>query len=134
PHLRRDRRRVVERPAAQPAQRAHDPHHRGHDPVALRRAGGRRPGRVPRPDRGRPPGRRGRRPLMAYTELTYAVDGDVGVITLDRPEARNALTPTTYRELEDAVRRTSARCLVITGADPAFCSGDDVKKIMAPAG
>ncbi|HEY8524941.1 MAG TPA: enoyl-CoA hydratase-related protein [Acidimicrobiales bacterium] len=71
---------------------------------------------------------------MAYTELTYAVDGDVGVITLDRPEARNALTPTTYRELEDAVRRTSARCLVITGADPAFCSGDDVKKIMAPAG
>jgi enoyl-CoA hydratase len=56
------------------------------------------------------------------------------VITLDRPEARNALTHTTYAELEDAVRSTTARCLVITGADPAFCSGDDVKQVMAGAG
>ena len=66
-----------------------------------------------------------------YTELSYDVDGHVGVITLRRPEARNALTYTTYRELEDAVRNASVRCLVITGADPAFCSGDDVKQIMA---
>ena len=36
----------------------------------------------------------------------------------------------TYDELEDAVRTTTARCLVITGADPAFCSGDDVKQVM----
>lgn len=69
-----------------------------------------------------------------YTELIYAVTGDVGVITLNRPEARNALTHTTYRELEDAVRSTTARCLVITGADPAFCSGDDVKQVMVAAG
>ena len=69
-----------------------------------------------------------------YTELIYEVDGDVGVITLNRPEARNALTHTTYRELEDAVRTTTARCLVITGADPAFCSGDDVKQVMVAAG
>src|SRR5947199_4034374 len=71
---------------------------------------------------------------MPYTELNYDVDGDVGVITLNRPEARNALTHTTYAELEDAVRTTTARCLVITGADPAFCSGDDVKQIMVAAG
>ena len=69
-----------------------------------------------------------------YTELEYDVDGDVAVITLNRPEARNALTHTTYAELETAVRTTRARCLVITGADPAFCSGDDVKQIMAAAG
>src|SRR3954470_5780240 len=69
-----------------------------------------------------------------YTELRYETDGDVGVITLDRPDARNALTHTTYAELEDAVRSTTARCLVITGADPAFCSGDDVKVIMKAAG
>ena len=68
------------------------------------------------------------------TELRYEVHGHVGVITLDRPEARNALTFTTYRELEDAVRSTTERCLVITGADPAFCSGDDVKQVMAGAG
>ena len=70
----------------------------------------------------------------AYTELSYDLDGDVGVITIRRPEARNALTHTTYAELERAVRTTSARCLVITGADPAFCSGDDVKQIMVAAG
>ena len=69
-----------------------------------------------------------------YTELTYTVDEHVGVITLNRPDARNALTHTTYAELEDAVRTTEARCLVITGADPAFCSGDDVKQVMVQAG
>src|SRR4051812_40248337 len=63
--------------------------------------------------------------------MSYDVEGKGGVITLRRPEARNALTYTTYAELEDAVRSTSARCLVITGEDPAFCSGDDVKAIMA---
>ena len=69
-----------------------------------------------------------------YTELLYETQGDVGVITLNRSDARNALTHTTYAELEDAIRTTAARCLVITGADPAFCSGDDVKQIMAAAG
>jgi enoyl-CoA hydratase/carnithine racemase len=69
-----------------------------------------------------------------YTEIRYAVDGHVGTITLDRPDARNALTHTTYAELTDAVATTEARCLVITGTDPAFCSGDDVKLVMLPAG
>jgi enoyl-CoA hydratase len=68
------------------------------------------------------------------TELRYEEHGDVGVITLDRPDARNALTYTTYAELEDAVRSTTARCLVITGVDPAFCSGDDVKQVLSTAG
>jgi enoyl-CoA hydratase len=63
-------------------------------------------------------------------ELLYTEDGHVGVITLNRPDARNALTWRTYQMLEDAVRSTTARCLVITGADPAFCSGDDVKLVM----
>ena len=67
-------------------------------------------------------------------ELIYEEHDHVGVITLNRPEARNALTFTTYAELEAAVRETTARCLVITGADPAFCSGDDVKQIMAGSG
>lgn len=71
--------------------------------------------------------------MAAYTEISYDVDGHVGIITIRRPEARNALTFTTYRELEDAVRTTRERCLVITGEDPAFCSGDDVKQIMVDA-
>ena len=56
--------------------------------------------------------------------------GDVDVVTIDRPEVRNALRFRSYDELERAVRDTTARCLVITGADPAFCSGDDVREVM----
>jgi enoyl-CoA hydratase len=71
-----------------------------------------------------------------YSEIRYELDPATGVavLTLDRPDARNALSFTTYAELEDAVRTTRARCLIITGADPAFCSGDDVKQVMAGAG
>ena len=68
------------------------------------------------------------------SEITYEEVDHVGLLVLDRPQARNALTFTTYAELEEAVRTTTARCLVITGADPAFCSGDDVKQIMQSAG
>ncbi len=56
--------------------------------------------------------------------------GEVDIITIDRPEVRNALRFRTYAELEEAVRATSARCMVITGTDPAFCSGDDVREVM----
>jgi enoyl-CoA hydratase/carnithine racemase len=67
---------------------------------------------------------------MAFTELDYQVDGHVGVITLNRPEAMNSLTYTLYMELEDAVRESQARALVITGTGRAFCAGDDVKQIL----
>lgn len=63
-------------------------------------------------------------------DISYQVDGHVGIITIRRPEARNALTYRTCAELEDCVRTTTARCLIVTGADPAFCSGDDVKAVM----
>src|SRR5262245_33149823 len=68
------------------------------------------------------------------SDLLYDESGGIGTITLNRPEARNALTARTYAELEAAVRTSSAHCLVITGADPAFCSGDDVKQVMAADG
>jgi enoyl-CoA hydratase/carnithine racemase len=67
--------------------------------------------------------------------VTLAVDGHVAVITLDRPHRRNALNYRAYDQLEAAFRTASAdpevRCVVVTGADPAFCSGDDVGEIMA---
>jgi enoyl-CoA hydratase len=72
--------------------------------------------------------------VNAYSEILYEVRDHVGVITINRPEVRNALTHTTYAELAHSVDTTDARCLVITGADPAFCSGDDVKQIMVNAG
>jgi enoyl-CoA hydratase len=55
---------------------------------------------------------------------------DVEVVTIDRPGARNALTHASYAALERAVRETTARCLIVTGAGTAFCSGDDVKQVM----
>jgi len=63
-------------------------------------------------------------------EIKIQRDGYVEIITIDRPEVRNALTFETYDQLEAAVRQTTARCLVITGSDPAFCSGDDVRAVM----
>jgi enoyl-CoA hydratase/carnithine racemase len=59
----------------------------------------------------------------------------VATITLNRPERRNALSYRAYDELEQAFRLAAAdgevRCVIVTGADPAFCSGDDVGEIMA---
>jgi len=57
-------------------------------------------------------------------------DEHVDIITINRPEIRNALRYQSYDELEAAVRNSTARCIVLTGADPAFCSGDDVREIM----
>jgi enoyl-CoA hydratase len=68
--------------------------------------------------------------MAAMEDITVTRDGDVEIITINRPEVRNALRWQSYEELEAAVRNTTARCLVITGADPAFCSGDDVREIM----
>lgn len=68
------------------------------------------------------------------SDLRFDVlDHHIGVITLDRPAARNALTHGMYAELERLVRlapERGVRCLVITGSDPAFCSGDDVRQVM----
>jgi enoyl-CoA hydratase/carnithine racemase len=69
--------------------------------------------------------------MQSYTEIACETLGTVAVVTIDRPAARNALTLRTYAELTDAVTSTDARCLIVTGTDPAFCSGDDVKQIMA---
>lgn len=72
---------------------------------------------------------------MSESGLRIDRHGDVELLTLDRPESRNALTYGLYDALETAVRETTARCVVITGTDPAFCSGDDVKQVMAgPSG
>lgn len=71
----------------------------------------------------------------AFIHTGYALDGHVLTVTLDRPQRRNALNWRAYDELEWAFRSADAddqvRCVIVTGADPAFCSGDDVAEIMA---
>ena len=52
------------------------------------------------------------------------------VITMNRPEQRNALTLEFAADLRDTIRDVSAdpavRCVVVTGAGPAFCAGADL--------
>jgi len=67
--------------------------------------------------------------------VRFEVRDHVAEVTLSRPEQRNALNPEAYRQLEAAFTTAQAdpevRCVLVTGVDPAFCSGDDVKEIMA---
>ncbi|OAI41187.1 enoyl-CoA hydratase [bacterium SCGC AG-212-C10] len=66
--------------------------------------------------------------------LLFDLTDHVATITLNRPEAMNALTRELYTELEAAVRKCHSdpevRAVIITGNGRAFCSGDDVKQIM----
>jgi enoyl-CoA hydratase len=57
-------------------------------------------------------------------------DGDVAVITLNRPEARNAMNAALAGATCHAVRASQdAAVIVITGADPAFCAGLDLRDL-----
>ncbi len=66
--------------------------------------------------------------------VLYEVRDHVAIVTINRPERRNALNRRAYDEVEAAFRAASAdpevRCVVVTGKDPAFCSGEDVKEMM----
>lgn len=57
----------------------------------------------------------------------------VAVVQLHRPEARNALTSSMLRDLSDTMASLDAieevRCVILTGADPAFCAGLDLKDL-----
>lgn len=69
--------------------------------------------------------------------LAHAEDG-IAVITLNRPQARNAMsgdmTAGLERALDQVERDADIRCVVITGAGGAFCAGGDVKGMAARGG
>jgi enoyl-CoA hydratase len=67
---------------------------------------------------------------QSYEDITLQLEDEIAVLTLNRPDVRNALRHQTFAEIEDAVLHLSARVLIVTGADPAFCAGDDVRAIM----
>jgi enoyl-CoA hydratase/carnithine racemase len=64
------------------------------------------------------------------------MQGDVAIITLDRPEKKNPLTFDSYAELRDTFRALAGsddvKAVVLTGAGGNFCSGGDVLEIIAP--
>jgi len=69
---------------------------------------------------------------MSYETLLTSLQDGVARVTLNRPEARNALSVTLVRELEQALSSyeadPDARVIVLSGAgDRAFCAGADLK-------
>jgi enoyl-CoA hydratase len=72
---------------------------------------------------------------MTYQNILVTTDGPVGLITLNRPKALNALNAELLSELTEALetwdRDDAIRCIVLTGSDRAFAAGADIKE-MAP--
>lgn len=71
--------------------------------------------------------------LEEFTDITYAIDDGVAIITINRPDRYNALRGRTVDELIYAFRyawtNDAVGAVVLTGAGPkAFCSGGDVKE------
>lgn len=70
---------------------------------------------------------------MTYNNILATVDGGVGVITLNRPKALNALNSELLQELVTALeawdRDDAVRAIVLTGSDRAFAAGADIKEM-----
>ena len=70
---------------------------------------------------------------MNYTTILTETRGRVGLVTLNRPEAMNALNFTLTRELMDALaefdKDDSVGAMVVTGNQKAFAAGADIKEM-----
>jgi enoyl-CoA hydratase len=62
--------------------------------------------------------------------VRFETDGSIAIVTIDRPERRNAVNRPTANELADAFRRFDAddrlAVAILTGADGCFCAGADL--------
>jgi enoyl-CoA hydratase len=72
---------------------------------------------------------------MTYQNIIADVRGKVGLITLNRPAALNALNAALIGEVNTVLDRWEADdaigCIVITGSDKAFAAGADIKEMQA---
>ncbi len=70
---------------------------------------------------------------MAFTTILVDVADDVALITLNRPDALNAINSVLLKELAQALEEADAsdkvRCIVITGSEKAFAAGADVAEM-----
>ena len=69
-------------------------------------------------------------------DLRAEIDDGVAVITMNRPDRRNAFSPDMISALGTVLARVEADeavgCVVLTGAGGAYCAGGDVKSMAAP--
>jgi len=67
--------------------------------------------------------------------VLYQQQGRIAIITLNRPDTRNALSddlvPALIAQLERAQADTAISCVILTGAGPSFSSGGNLKEIRA---
>jgi len=76
--------------------------------------------------------------MIAPQTFRYALDAVTGIatITLDRPDALNALTFEVYAELRDTFyalqNEDAVKVVIITGSGRGFCSGGNVHEIIGP--
>ena len=70
---------------------------------------------------------------MAYENIIVDTQDQVGIITLNRPQALNALCADLIRELTEALDAFEADagvgCILVTGSDKAFAAGADIKEM-----
>ena len=70
---------------------------------------------------------------MAYETIIVDVSDHVATITLNRPDALNALNSTLLGELckavEDADASDKVRCIIVTGSEKAFAAGADITEM-----
>jgi enoyl-CoA hydratase/carnithine racemase len=67
---------------------------------------------------------------MPKDQVTLSVEGDVAMITLTRPEKRNALNAESARAMRTAIEEAStSRVTIITGTGRAFCAGGDLEEL-----
>lgn len=69
---------------------------------------------------------------MSYTTLKLDLDGEIGIITLNRPDKRNAISPAMIDDLLgvlDEAERGPACVVILTGAGKAFCAGMDLEAL-----
>jgi enoyl-CoA hydratase/carnithine racemase len=68
------------------------------------------------------------------TEIAVEREGDVALVTLNRPEKRNALSLQMMRELDSALAEIASdsrlRVVIIRGEGPAFCAGHDLRELL----
>ncbi len=70
---------------------------------------------------------------MTYENILVETRGNVGLITLNRPKALNALCAALIDELAQALddfeKDPEIRCIVLTGSERAFAAGADIKEM-----
>jgi methylglutaconyl-CoA hydratase len=74
---------------------------------------------------------------MAYNTIQLAYDSGLAIITLNRPDKRNAISYELIADLLsafDEIAKSSALVLVLTGAGKAFCSGMDLENLKSLIG